>query len=293
MTKYKTIETMGVSSSIGSPIDGSEDAPGYIKKSSDLHFEKNIRIHLNWHEEIHAENHRNSLEELQIISRQISNFTEQQTSENRPFLVIGGDHSSAIGTWAGVKKALKDSSFALLWIDAHMDSHTMESSQSKNLHGMPLSVITGNAVGSLLKTYPSEYFINGNDVYLFGIRSYENEEENILNKTGAHIYKISSMRTPDEIKATFNSIIKTLTDRYDNFGISLDMDIFDPEDAPGVNTPAVYGLRAELLIELFKNMDVKDKLLGFEISEFNPHKDNQQKTERILLKCIDAVFSEK
>ena len=145
------------------------------------------RLQLQWHM-IYPENHGSKEEKLSRLNQSISRFTQYWTEQNQPFLVIGGDHSCALGTWGGVLNGLQQpDKFGLIWLDAHMDAHTFATSPSGNIHGMPLAALLGKADKKLAAMYPGSDFIKPENLILIGVRSYENEEYDLLKQAAVEI----------------------------------------------------------------------------------------------------------
>ena len=103
------------------------------------------RLQLQWHM-LYPEKHGSKEEKLSRLNKSISRFTQYWTEKNQAFLVIGGDHSCALGSWGGVLNGLQQTGeFGLIWLGAHMDAHTFATSPSGNVHGMPLAALPGKA----------------------------------------------------------------------------------------------------------------------------------------------------
>ncbi|MCW8956998.1 MAG: arginase, partial [Gammaproteobacteria bacterium] len=250
-------------------------------------------IKLNWHPQIEPDQHQqNSLSELTSISRKLADFSSQHLLNHQPFLVIGGDHSCAIGTWAGVINKLQPQQrFALLWIDAHLDAHTLKTSASGNLHGMPASAIIGQADKQLASSYPGEQFLKPEDLFYFGIRSYEADELALMTKHHANIVTMQDIQNSGGAEQCFKTLINHIDRNYSHFGISIDLDAIDPIQAPGVETPCANGLDAVQLMQSLQQYIPRKKLIGLEITEFNPQTDNNQITEQLVYKLINSIFS--
>lgn len=317
------IDTFGVAACLGGSQDTGYNAPHVIRSSPFQHHltEKNLALH--WKKIVAPVNAiENSLNCLSKISQEIASLTYKHTIEhftedtiNRPFLLISGDHSSAIGTWSGVIQALARSSalhhsglktpnsklktLGLIWLDAHLDAHTLETSPSGNLHGMPLSVLLNKADKELQATYPNfsmnqatdNKYLLGKNLSLLGVRSYEPEEHALLKQANANIYDMDKFHKNSTPAQLLNIIAKDLLTRCDAIGISLDLDAISPEDAPAVETPEKNGIPGEMLIFMLDNFSYQDKLIGFEISEFNPVNDINQKTEKLIMQLIAATFN--
>jgi len=302
----KLIDTIGVAACFGGLQETCANAPYVIRSSQFQDYLSHKNLELYWQTIITAVDcPANSLSCLRKTNHQVASVTYQHTLENvrnntvdRPFLVIAGDHSSAIGTWSGVIQAIATKTLGLIWIDAHLDSHTLETSPSGNLHGMPLSVLLNMADKNLQATYPqlalskhTEHpYLMGENLSLLGTRSYEAEELVLLNKANANVYSMQHLLQNPAPSQQLNNLAEALLTRCDVIGISLDLDAISPEDAPAVETPEKKGVAGELLISMLNSFAYKKRLVGFEISEFNPSNDIEQKTEKLILRLIAAMF---
>ncbi|VAW61711.1 Arginase [hydrothermal vent metagenome] len=286
----KIIPTFGAASSIGGPSNSCADAPKVLQASAYNSLLKNTQLQWQPLLEVSNEN-KNSLNRLKKQSHLISQFTQQNLEEKKTFLVLGGDHSIAMGSWAGVMKQLpSDSTFALIWIDAHMDAHTLETSPSGNVHGMPVSVLLGEAEYELQSCFASQRYLEGKDLYLFGVRSYEAEELVLLSKKSVNVFDTQRIEKEGGTQIVLKQLIETISRCYDCFAISLDLDAIDPKDAPGVETREKTGLSAKNLLSAFSELEFSEKFIGLEIAEFDPKKDKQNKTEKLVYEIIHAIF---
>jgi ornithine--oxo-acid transaminase len=192
-------------------------------------------------------------------------------------VVIGGDHSCAVGTWTGAAKALSPRGpLGLVWLDAHMDSHTPKTSPSGRLHGMTLAALLGQ------KTLSPRH------VCLVGVRSFESEEAALLERFGVRVF---TMREIEErgAAAVLDEAIRIAAGGTAGYGISVDLDALDPGDAPGVGTPVAGGIPAAGLIETLKEHAGDPALVALEIAEYNPHLDEGGRTARVIDDLIAAV----
>ncbi|MBL4583132.1 MAG: arginase family protein [Pseudomonadales bacterium] len=301
------ISTFGVASCFGGSNGTCANAPYVIRASAYKDCLTTKNIELNWKSVVSPKNcTTNSLSCLSELSYDIASLTYQHTLNNimgrqlgTPFLVISGDHSSAIGTWAGVIQGLKGKTLGLIWIDAHLDAHRLATSPTGNLHGMPVAVLLNKAEPTLQATYPvigneqtaEVPHLNGENLSLLGIRSYEPPELELLKNENAHVFKMQHLMHADNPVAQLNTMAADLLARCDVIGISLDVDAINPEDAPAVETPEKNGIKGEMLIKMLSEFSYKDKLVGLEISEFSPADDVQMKTEKLINRLISATFS--
>jgi arginase len=294
----KNINTFGVASCLGGSESTCHTAPEQIKYSQFEHILSAQHLSLNWQGVINQKlSVNNRLDELKNINQEIALFTENNVKQSSQFLVISGDHSSAMGTWAGVKNALAKrspiESIGLIWLDAHLDAHTLNSSLSGNFHGMPVSVLLGLSEPELLHCYPSQDYILAKELLMYGIRSYENSEKKLLDTHHVHHFPFDISASMNKVKNAFLCDCNKLIKNCDVIGISLDLDILDPIDAPAVETAVANGPTKSHLLEILCAIkkQAKNKFIGLEISEFNPVKDKAYKTEKVIFEIIAQMFS--
>jgi arginase len=195
-------------------------------------------------------------------------------------VVIGGDHSCAIGTWKGIARALAPRGpLGLVWIDAHMDAHTPETSPSGMLHGMPLACLLGHG-DPRLALEPAAALDPGR-LCLVGVRSFESGEASLLERLGVRVFRMREIerRGLAPVMAEALAIARNGSGGY---GVSLDLDAIDPRDAPGVGTAVRHGIRAAELRELFGRLAQDPALDALEIAEYNPARDRGGATARLI-----------
>src|SRR6267154_2197580 len=204
-------------------------------------------------------------------------------------IVLGGDHSCAIGTWSGAAKALSARGpLGLVWIDAHMDSHTPSTSPSGMLHGMPLAALLGRGADPELARGAGGP-LAPQHLCLVGVRSYESEEAALLAELGVKIFLMTEIEERG-IDAVLDDAVRIASTGTAGYGISIDLDAIEPSDAPGVGTPVAGGIPAAGLIAALRNFSADHSLLGLEVVEYNPHLDRGRKTAMIVEEILAAVL---
>lgn len=203
-------------------------------------------------------------------------------------IFLGGDHSASIGTVGGVTHSCEA---GLLWIDAHGDFNTPESSYSQNIHGMALATLLGQGVQELVDVGRPGPKVKAENTILIGIRDLDQEEKILIKKSGCIVF---TMRDVDEmgIRAVLTQTLKILKN-VDKIHVSLDLDVIDPLDAPGVGTPSQGGLtyrEGQLIMEILS--DTK-KLHSVDIMEINPILDIQNRTAQIAVNFLSSLFGKK
>ncbi|MGA2633844.1 MAG: arginase [Terracidiphilus sp.] len=209
-------------------------------------------------------------------------------------LVVGGDHSVAAGTVAGVAqhfRALKQA-IGLIWIDAHSDINTPQTSDSGNVHGMPLAAVLGmgpEALSHLLGWSPK---VLAQHAALVGIRDVDPGERENIRRAGVMAF---TMRDIDELgmRAVMEKAIQIASAGTAGYHVSLDMDWVDPEEAPGVGTPVPGGAtyrEAHLAMEILAD---HGGILSFELVEVNPILDERNRTADLATELICSAFGKK
>lgn len=199
-------------------------------------------------------------------------------------IVLGGDHSIAIGTWNAF-----ESPFGLLWIDAHLDSHTPQTTPSGAFHGMPVAALLGYGPPEMSKLVKKQAVLNPRNLAFIGARSYEEGEIKLLQELDVKIYFMSEIEKRG-LKTIFPEALAHVTRGVSKYGVSLDLDVFSIEDAPGVGSPEEGGVRKAEMLPLLSQIGKDPKLLGFELVEFNPEKDIEHKTRELVFEVLQEIM---
>jgi arginase len=209
-------------------------------------------------------------------------------------IVLGGDHSIAMGTVAGVAEHLDRTKgkLGLLWIDAHADINTPETSPTGNVHGMPLAVALGLGDPSLLAIGHKRPMVDVERTVLLGIRDVDPGEAKRIREIGLSVY---TMKDLDErgIAVCLREALQRVTKGTAGFHLSFDMDALDPEEAPGVATPVQGGLtyrEAHLACELVAE---SGKLVSMELVEVNPILDERNRTALLAVGLVLSAMGKR
>jgi arginase len=200
--------------------------------------------------------------------------------------VIGGDHSCAGGTWAGVARTLRGE-LGLVWVDAHMDSHTPATSHTGRLHGMPLAWLLGEDDDPLYGLAAG--VVDPRRVALIGVRSFEPEEEARLDALGVRVFHIAEVQKRG-LDAVFTDALAIATTGTEGFGISVDLDVVTPDDAPGVGTPEPGGIAGAQLAQALRRIGGRADLLGVELVEYLPRLDPDGRSARVAIDALAAAL---
>ncbi|HWR78386.1 MAG TPA: arginase [Thiobacillus sp.] len=204
-------------------------------------------------------------------------------------LVVGGDHSCAIGTWSGVHRALAAKGpLGLIWIDAHMDSHTFATTPSGQIHGMPLACLLGHGEAALTAIDGPEAKLRPEHVCLIGVRSYEAGEAALLHRLGVRVFDMDEVRRRG-LAAVFEEALAIVRHATAGFGVSVDLDALDPEEEPGLGTPVPGGLHRAELAAALSRLRGDPAFVAMEIVEYNPRRDRGHATADAAGALVGAI----
>ena len=240
-------------------------------------------------------NHRAKyLAEIAAVSKQHAAWVQRTLRQGYLPLVLGGDHSIAAGTVAGVSSYYrrKGKTVGLLWVDAHADMNTPATSPSGNIHGMPLACCLGYGPKELTKLAGAAPMVPPRNAVLVGVREVDPQEKRIVQESGLTVY---TMRDIDErgLRTVMQEAIAIADRDTVGFAVTLDMDFVDPTDAPGVGTPVRGGAtyrEAHLVMEMVA--DAK-RMLSLEIVEINPVIDVANKTAVLAVELTLSALGKK
>jgi arginase len=215
---------------------------------------------------------------------------EIREAERTP-LVLGGDHSIAVGTVAGVSESFRrqGKKIGLIWFDAHADFNTPEISPSGNVHGMPMAAIMGYGAKELTHIFGFSPKVQPEHAAMVGIREVDRDERELVKKSGIRVFTMKEIDRRG-IGAVMDDALSIVTNGTDGFAATLDADFLDPYESPGVATPVRGGAdyrEAHLAMEMLA--DTK-KMVSFEITEINPILDEHNKTAHFGMELILSAF---
>jgi arginase len=238
--------------------------------------------------------HARFLPQIVATCERLGELVAQALTANKFPVVLGGDHSIAAGTVGGVAGFFRErrEKIGLLWIDAHADMNTPQSSPSGNVHGMPLACCAGVGPDELTRMFGFAPKAEPENIALVGIRDVDSMERPNIRDIGVHAF---TMRDIDErgMRAVMDEAIVIATRGTAGFHLSLDMDFVDPEFAPGVGTPVRGGAtyrEAHLAMELICD---SGRMLSMEVVEVNPVIDEVNRTADLAVELILSAMGKK
>lgn len=234
------------------------------------------------------------LPEITEAAKNVKEKVYQSLKDGKRPLVLGGDHSLAIGSIAGVTKyyAEKKKKIGLIWLDAHGDINTPETSASGNIHGMPLAHALGVGNKDLLAVGDSTPMVDPSKSVLIGIRDLDPEEKKAILDLGVRAF---TMRDIDEMgmRNVIQEAIRVATNGTVGFHLSFDVDSMDPSFGPGVGTPVRGGLtyrEGHLAMEILHD---SNKILSMDITEVNPVLDISNQTADLAVEMALSAFGKR
>ncbi|MCS6954099.1 MAG: arginase [Bryobacterales bacterium] len=224
----------------------------------------------------------------------LARLVEKAAGQGKVPLVLGGDHSVAVGTVSGMSRHLRrqKKTLGLIWIDAHADMNTPETTPSGNVHGMPLACCVGIGPRALTHLYNYAPKVDPKNVALVGVREVDQLERPHVRNSGVRAF---TMRDIDErgLRAVMEEALQIAAAGTAGFHVSLDMDCVDPHEAPGVGTPVRGGLtyrEAHLAMEIICD---SGKLVSMEVVEVNPVIDEANRTANLAVELVMSAMGKR
>ncbi|HMD14273.1 MAG TPA: arginase [Bacteroidota bacterium] len=209
-------------------------------------------------------------------------------------LVLGGDHSIAIGTISGIAAHARKrkKKIGVIWIDAHGDFNTPDSSPSGNIHGMPLAVCCGIGPRSLRSVCGNFRKVDPENVAIIGLRNLDRQEREQLIKFGVGVFTMEEIDRYG-VHKVMKKVLQQFASNVDYVHVSFDLDSVDPVYAPGVGTPVKGGLdyrEAHLIMEMLAD---SKRVTSLELVEVNPILDNRNQSSEFAVELVQSVFGKK
>jgi len=231
------------------------------------------------------------LKEIADACTHLANLILEILEQGRTPLVLGGDHSIAVGTVSGMAESFRrhGRKIGLLWFDAHADFNTPEISPSGNVHGMPMASIMGYGPLELTNIFGFSPKIQPQYAVMIGIREVDIQEREMVKKSGVRVFTMKDIDRRG-IGSVMDEALSIVTHGTDGYAVTLDADFLDPYESPGVATPVRGGAdyrEAHLAMEMIA--DTK-QMASFEITEINPILDVHNKTAHFGMELILSAF---
>ncbi len=232
--------------------------------------------------------------EITEILKRLKEMTKTAVKNGEIPLVLGGDHSIALGSVAGISEHYQSQGkqIGVVWLDAHADINTPDTTVSGNVHGMPVAHLMGFGDEVLLSVSSMRPIVDPRKVALVGLRDLDEGEKQTIKSRGVHAF---TMRDIDELgmREVMKRAIAIATQGTDGFHLSFDMDFMDPSVAPGVGTPVAGGAtfrEGHLAVEMASD---SGKMISMEVTEVNPVLDSRNMTADLATGMILSAFGKR
>jgi arginase len=234
------------------------------------------------------------LDEIVRASRRLAGVVGWAADNGATPLVLGGDHSVAIGTISGMARHLRrrKQALGLIWLDAHADMNTPESSPSGNVHGMPLACVIGLGPRELTHLFGFAPKVDPRHVALVGVREVDQLEKPHVRNSGVRAF---TMRDIDErgMRAVIAEALEIACAGTGGIHVSFDMDAVDPREAPGVGTPVRGGISYREAHLAMETVCDSGKLVSMEVVEVNPVIDEVNRTAQLAVELVLSAMGKR
>jgi arginase len=294
------LSIIGVPMDLGQTRRGVDMGPSAIRYAGVIERIENIgysvedkgNIEIALAERVHSDENTNlkNLKAVADASERLAQTVSDVITNKRFPLVLGGDHSIAIGTLAGVSRHYKN--LGVIWYDAHGDLNTADTSPSGNIHGMPLAASIGIGDDALTRIGGYTPKVKPGNIVIIGARSLDEGEKELIKEKGIKVYTMHEIDRMGMTKVMEETILY-LRDKTDGVHLSLDLDGLDPHDAPGVGTPVIGGIsyrESHLAMEMLAESQL---ITSAEFVEVNPILDERNKTATVAVALMGSLLGEK
>lgn len=297
------IEMIGIPLDLGANRRGVDMGPSAIRIAGITERLKNIG-----HDVVDAGDLRTAAPEVQTIEdeklkylpaiskavNELAGVVERTADQGDFPLILGGDHSIAIGTISGVSSSLRKRKkrLGVLWIDAHGDMNTPETTPSGNIHGMPFAVVLGKGCKELTHVGGDFQKVLPQDAVLVGVRNLDRQEQDLIREAGITVYTMEDI----DRRGIFEVVVEAIdvaTKDTDALHVSFDVDALDPLVAPGVGTPVRGGLTYREAHTAMEIIAATRRLCSLEVVEVNPILDVRNTTAEVAVELIESALGKR
>ena len=281
---------IGAGSDLGVHIDGAHLGPVQLMNDLQSFYKGEIFSFVQDEEIIKSRNlsdlRKNEYEIEKFNTTLYKNILEKVTEDHFPIL-IGGDHSVSIPS--ALASAKRNTNIGIIWFDAHTDYNTFETTVSGNIHGLPLAAITGYK-NQELRIYHDGNIIQPAKTVIVGARSIDEWEKDNIKYSGITVFTMDDIKEKG-LETVIEEAFKIATYKTNGVHISYDLDLLDPEVAPGVSIPEQGGLNEDEAMKI-NELIIKhiDDVVSYDLVEFNPLRDQDRKTEQIALNLLAQII---
>jgi len=283
----KEINFISAKSDLGVHVCGSEKGPDALTSSFDI---KNYIIKKeNIEKSFDPEDLRKNEKHINIFTKKVFDTALNILEGNKTPLLIGGDHSTVIGS--ALASQSYHNNIGIIWVDAHIDYNTFETTITGNIHGLPLASINGLCKD--LTNFITNNYINSKNTVVVGYRAKEEnakEEYNNIKKMGVTVFTTEDIKKEGPANI-MKKAIEIASNNTNGIHVSLDLDVLDPKVAPGVSIPELDGINDSDMYDIVDEMlNHKDIVKSIDLVELSPKNDINNKTKDIALNILNSII---
>ncbi len=290
------LEIISVPMSFGGNVGGAELGPDAIKKAGLVSLLKKLGFKVKEDGDIKPKTKKpqkvnpkaRHLAEILKVDKKVAESVYNAIKSKMFPLLLGGDHSIAIGSIAGLSKSFDDL-VGVIYFDAHGDFNTPETTPSGNVHGMPLALISGQYKAKALPLDMKKP-VDPRNIVIIGARDIDPKEKILLKKAGVHVVGMNEIKT-NGINKIIAEAIQIAAENGRKVHLSVDIDVLDPKFATGTGTPVPGGLDLSELKVAMSILGSSGCVGSFEMAEVNPLKDEDGTTAPVAVEVINSFFS--
>ena len=231
------------------------------------------------------------LKQVVSANNRLASKVYEALEDNTLSFVVGGDHSLALGSIAGSSK-YHGNDLGVIWIDAHGDINTHETSPSGNIHGMPLAASMGIGYKELTSIFFDEFKIKPENVFILACRDLDEGEVDLIKELNLNVWNMSDIKNGDLDSILSDLLLKIKEKNIKNIHLSYDIDCLDPEYVPGTGTPVADGLTFEESKKILKRIFSTSLVKSMDFVEYNPELDRNERTKETCIELLNLISDE-
>lgn len=282
----KDIKVICACTDLGVNIDGASLGPEKIVNFLKINNSKYVKAD-KIQKENETSNKKKNINSINKFNEELYNVVVKTIKNNEFPVTLGGDHSISIAS--GLASINNNEKLGVIWIDAHGDFNTFETTITGNIHGLPLATLAGYGNEELRKFHCGNCFLPENTVIVGG-RDYDEEEVLNLKKAGVTIFSTEDIKQ-NGVENVMKEAFKKASEGTNGIHVSLDLDVIDPKSAMGVSVPVQDGISVDEVLDIAKIIKNNAKIVkSLDLVEYNPLKDKNNQTLEIISKIWDNLF---
>ncbi|SDK63383.1 arginase [Lacicoccus qingdaonensis] len=297
------VDIIGAATTFGQPRLGVDLGPDALRYANLINEIEKLNIEVNDKGNIysdikvnvaeHSQGDANTLknyDQVMDFNEKLAKSVDESIQQGSFPLIIGGDHSLAIGSLAGISSHYEN--LGVIWYDAHGDLNNSDTSPSGNIHGMPLAISCGVGDEKLVNLYKDGPKVKPENIVLIGMRDLDEGEKEYISENDILTFTMTDIKEKG-ISAVMRESLEHLQDKTDGIHLSLDVDALDPMETPGTGTPVDGGLSLSETLSAMTQLHDSNKITSMDLVEVNPLLDDKNKTAQKAVSIASAFFGKK